>query len=101
MRNKTSLILLLLFVCLFVQKAHASVFASVQGVVHEPSHRPIASAHITFKATNSDFVLHATTGPDGSFLMEQAPIGVYTLTADATGFAPTSESVELASGTHS
>jgi hypothetical protein len=97
---KISILFLLLFPSLFVQSAYASVFASVQGVVHDPSHRPVAGARVTLKATNSEFVLHATTGQDGTFHIEQAPIGVYTLSAEAPGFAPTHVSVQLASGTN-
>ncbi len=100
MRGKIAILPLFVLLSLFSQNAHAGVFASVQGVVHDPTHRPVAGAQVTLKAANSGFALHATTGQDGSFLIEQAPIGVYTLTAVAEGFAPVSENVALSSATH-
>jgi hypothetical protein len=80
--------------------AFATVFAVVHGVVHDPQHKPVAGAMIALQATNSDFVLRATTSFDGEFELAQAPIGVYTLTVTAPGFATVTEPVSLASGTN-
>ena len=66
--------------------ALATVFATVHGVVHDPEHRPIAGAKIALHAADSDFVLHATTNGDGEFELPAAPIGVYRLTVEASGF---------------
>jgi len=80
--------------------AHATVFALVRGVVHDAEHRPIAGAQITLKAANSDFVLRTISGADGSFTLQQAPIGVYRITVSAPGFETLDESLTLASGTN-
>ena len=80
--------------------ALAVVFASVRGVVHDPQHRPIAGAAVTLQATNSDFVLHATTDSNGEFELEQAPLGIYRLTVAASGFAPAAQELTVASGTN-
>ena len=45
----------------FCLPAQATVFGSVHGVVHDPTHRPIAGATVILKAANSDFALQATT----------------------------------------
>jgi hypothetical protein len=78
----------------------ATVFASVRGVVHDPAHRPIAGARITLQAANSAFVLHAATNGDGEFALPEAPIGIYRLTVEASGFNTETETVSLASGTN-
>ena len=36
--------------------AQATVLMAVRGVVHDPSHRPIAGATVTLHAADSDFV---------------------------------------------
>jgi hypothetical protein len=80
--------------------ARASVMGTVHGVVHDSQHRPIAGATVTLSAANSDFVLRATTNTDGEFELPQATIGVYTLSISAPGFATSSETVTVASGTN-
>src|SRR5580698_281294 len=80
--------------------AFANVFATVHGVIHDPQHRPLAGASITLKASGSDFVLHATTDTEGAFELAQTPIGLYTLTVTAAGFATDTESLTVISGTN-
>ena len=80
--------------------AHATVFATVHGVVHDPQHRPIARAEVTLQAADSEFVLRATSNAEGEFELAQTPIGVYRLTVTATGFAGTTETVTVVSGTN-
>jgi len=80
--------------------AFATVFSTVHGVVHDPQHRPIKDAAVTLQASDSDFVLHATTGADGSFELPQAPIGVYRLTVSAPGFATVNQTLSVASSTN-
>jgi hypothetical protein len=80
--------------------ASATVFATLHGIVHDPQHRPIAGAKITLQAEGSDFVLHGKTNSDGEFEMPEAPLGVYTLTITANGFAEANQTLALASGTN-
>src|ERR1035437_10793427 len=80
--------------------ACATVFATVHGVVHDPGHRPVVGAEGTLQAADSDFVLHAATGADGSFEMTQAPIGGYKLTVAAPGFATVTRTLSVTSGTN-
>jgi hypothetical protein len=92
----------LLFIALLLASipALATVFATVHGIVHDPQHRPIAGAQITLQASDSDFVLHATTNPEGAFKLPQAPIGVYKLSISAPGFATVLQTLTVASGTN-
>jgi Carboxypeptidase regulatory-like domain/TonB dependent receptor len=80
--------------------AQATVFATVHGVVHDPQHRPVTGAHVTIQAASSAFTLAATTGSNGEFELDQAPIGVYRLEVAAPGFATVSEPLTVASGTN-
>jgi len=80
--------------------ARATVFAAVHGVVHDPQHRPIAGADVTFKAAGSAFTVTAKTNFEGNFELLQTPIGVYTLTIAAKGFATAEQSITVASGTN-
>jgi hypothetical protein len=79
--------------------AQATVFGSVRGIVHDPQHRPVQGAAVTFKATHSDFSLTATTNENGEFLFQAVPIGEYSVTAVAFGFTQSTEKVEVQSGT--
>ena len=79
--------------------ASAAVLATVHGIVHDPKHRPIASAEVTLKAADSDFVLHAKTNEEGDFDLAPAPIGVYRLLVEANGFRSEKQTVSLRSGT--
>ena len=81
-------------------QAHATVFATVHGVVHDEQHRPIAGAGVTLKAADSTFTLAAKTNSEGEFDLQQAPIGVFTLTIAAKGFATTEQQLAIASGTN-
>ena len=78
----------------------ASVFARLHGVVHDPQHRPIAEAKITLKAANSEFKVKATSNALGAFELPPAPIGLYTLTVEAPGFASFSSTVTLTAATN-
>ena len=78
--------------------ALATVFATVHGVVHDPEHRPVAGAQVTLQASDSAFLLNATTNSSGEFELAQAPIGVYRLKIVATGFSSIDQPITLASG---
>ena len=80
--------------------AHATVFATLHGVVHDPQHRPVAGAAVTLQASDSTFTLHANSDAQGEFTLPQIPLGVYTLTVSASGFATTKEPLTVASGTN-
>jgi hypothetical protein len=80
--------------------AHATVFATIRGVVHDPQHRPIDGAQITLRSSDSAFKLQAVTTSAGEFEIPQVPIGVYTLQVTASGFASSTQTLTVASGTN-
>ena len=92
-RSRVLLGLLLLFAPIL---AHATVFATIHGVVHDAQHRPIAGAQIKLKAADSTFTLNAVTSTIGEFELVQVPIGVYTLEVSAPGFASSAQTITIA-----
>src|ERR1700746_4053885 len=80
--------------------ARATVFATVHGVVHDPQHRPVAGAHVSLKAINSQFSLHSDTDTTGEFDLPETPLGVYQLEIASTGYETFSEPITVASGTN-
>ena len=99
MRSFRWCITALLVVALCVS-AHATVFATIHGVVHDPQHRPVAGAHILLNAINSQFSLHTETDGTGEFDLPEAPLGVYQLEVASTGFDTFAERITVASGTN-
>ncbi len=93
---------LFLFPLLFLfslKVVHATVFGELQGVVHDPQHRPIAGATVLLKSANSAFSQTATTDREGAFRFQSIPFGYYNITVSETGFASYTQLYSLASGT--
>ena len=99
-RTTFRILSLLCAVLILASPAHATVFASLHGVVHDPQHRPVADAAVTLQAGDSAFALHASTDAQGEFTLPQVPLGVYALTVSASGFAKASQPITVASGTN-
>lgn len=78
--------------------AQATVFGKVEGIVHDPHHRPIANAQITLHAAHSAFAQTASTNQDGAFSFVSIPLGDYTITIAAPGFDTVQQQLSVASG---
>ncbi len=78
--------------------AHATVFGSLRGVVHDPDHRPLAGAQVSIKASASDYSQVTSTGPDGNFEATSLPVGAYRVTITRDGFASAAEDAVVGSG---
>ena len=76
------------FVFVFGVVAHATIFGSVRGVVHDPQHRPIQGASVTLKAQNSDWKQSQSSDQNGEFDFTSLPIGSYTVTVTAGTSSP-------------
>ncbi len=94
--KRLSVVLALVALCL---PALANVFGHVQGVVHDPQHRPLPNAEVTLTGTTTDYTLKVTSDAEGVFQFAAVPLGGYTLTVAAKGFAPQSETFTLAANT--
>lgn len=77
--------------------ASAEIFGRVQGIVHDPQHRPVSGAVVTLRAARSQASQTAMTGPNGDFLFPAASLGDYTVTVSAAGFRPLAEDLSLTS----
>ena len=100
MRKQLFIHVLYLFLFLLpVQRAHATVYGQIQGIVHDPQHRPISGAKAVLKSNGSSSAQVLETDHDGAFRFQIVPFGDYTLTVSAQGFASLTQPVALASGT--
>jgi len=80
-------------------RAHATIFGSVEGIVHDPQHRPIAGATVQVKSTTSDVTLVATTNQEGFFRFAAVPVGDYIVTIRQPGFSRLEQHITVASNT--
>ena len=70
-----------------VPAAHATIFGSVRGIVHDPQHRPIAGADVKLQSATSDFSISAQTDQNGEFTFNPVAVGDYEITVNHPGFA--------------
>jgi TonB dependent receptor/Carboxypeptidase regulatory-like domain/TonB-dependent Receptor Plug Domain len=100
MPRKLSLMLFgpsLLLCLLAVPLAFASLMGQVQGIVHDPGHRPIPAAHVVLHAAHSALSFTAQTNPDGEFSIPAVPPGVYIITVSSKGFADLQQTLTVTS----
>jgi outer membrane receptor protein involved in Fe transport len=91
-------LLLLTIFGLWAGVVWATVFGNARGVVHDPQHRPLRGAHVTLQASNSAYKREMDTNADGSFEFLAVPLGIYTVTVEAQGFAPETQLLQVVSG---
>lgn len=75
----------------------AAVLGPLRGVVHDPSHRPIAGADVAIRAVASDYRQTLVTSAEGSFETSTLPVGAYTVTVSHAGFESAAQQVMVAS----
>jgi hypothetical protein len=83
----------------FAWPAHATVFGTVRGIVHDPQHRPVAEMTVVLKAKNSSYMQTAETDANGEFHFDAVPLGEYTVSASKEGLAAVEQTVTVLSGT--
>jgi hypothetical protein len=77
----------------------ATIFGTVQGVVHDPQHLPMRGATVTLKAQDSDWMQTQESRDDGGFEFTAVPVGNYTVTAALKGFQSVTQQVSVRSDT--
>src|SRR5580693_781520 len=77
---------------------HATIFGKIQGVVHDPQHRPIAAASVVLKSSTSAWSQTTQTDQDGGFSFSAVPIGDYVVTVSQSGFELSGQNVTVTSG---
>jgi hypothetical protein len=76
---------------------YGAVLGQVQGIVHDPSHRPIAGASIVLRAAHSDLSFTAATNSEGRFSIPAVPAGVYIATVSSPGFTALEQTITVSS----
>ena len=77
--------------------AHATIFGRVQGIVHDPQHRPVAGASVKLQAVTSDWSQTTQTDDNGEFLFTSVPVGDYKITVTQPKFNTAEQTVTVAS----
>jgi TonB dependent receptor/Carboxypeptidase regulatory-like domain len=97
MRRVACFLLVVLMGLLGAGCALASVFGQVEGVVHDPHHRPVSGAHITVRAGRSDLSFTVVSKADGTFRVPALPLGDYVVTISDAGFADLEQTITVSS----
>ncbi|MGA8026557.1 MAG: DUF2012 domain-containing protein, partial [Bryobacteraceae bacterium] len=91
-------IFLIFCACVFATCALGTIFSTVRGIVHDPSHRPIPDAQVRLKAKESEYTQTARTKDDGSFEFTSVPAGEYVIYIAHPGFEDEEQVLVLVSG---
>lgn len=75
----------------------AAIFGRVQGIVHDPQHRPVAGASVKLQATTSDLNQTTQTNDNGEFSFATVPVGDYKITVTQSNFATSEQTITVAS----
>lgn len=90
-----------LSLCLVILAAfsalYAAIFGRIQGIVHDPQHRPLSGATVTLKAVTSDFSQTTQTNDNGEFSFATVPVGDYKITVTQSKFESLEQNVTVES----
>jgi hypothetical protein len=81
---------LLLAVCAHSGQLRAQAVGSIVGTISDSSGAVIQQAKVTATRTETGIIQYALSGSAGNFAISNLAVGTYTLTAEASGFAPSS-----------
>ena len=76
---------------------HATIFGKIQGVVHDPQHRPVSGASVKLQAITSDWSQTTQTDDNGEFSFTSVPVGDYKISITAPSFQAAEQNVTVAS----
>ena len=77
---------------------HATIFGKIQGIVHDPQHRPVSGATVKLQAITSDWSQTTQTDDNGEFSFTAVPVGDYKITVSQSKFQTAEQPVTVASG---
>jgi hypothetical protein len=102
MRSTTFIIVLLILTALACTLALTAQMGAprIQGIVLDPSGRPLAGAVVEFRSASGARVSSKTAG-DGEFKIALPAWGVYAVKVEASGFAPVARKMMLSAATMS
>ncbi|MGA8599378.1 MAG: TonB-dependent receptor, partial [Bryobacteraceae bacterium] len=73
----------------------AAIFGRIQGIVHDPQHRPVAEASIKLQAITSDWSQSEQTNNNGEFSFTAVPVGDYKITITQPNFETAEQNVTV------
>ncbi len=91
LRNRFVLVLALLLVCIAPAVAQTYTEGSIAGTVFDPSGAVVPNAPVTIHNDGTNVDIHLASDGSGYYKAAQLPAATYTLTVNATGFAPFKE----------
>ena len=86
LRRTTFLTGLALFAILATNLPAQGIYATLTGVVSDPSQAVVAQAKVTLKDAQSGSQRDTVSNNEGYFTFASVPVGNYDLTVDAKGF---------------
>ena len=89
--------LLAVSLLLFAVHAIATIFGSVQGLIHDPQHRPVKGAQVTIHSISSEWRQTATSDDEGEFHFASVPVGEYMVMVQNSGFADQQQNIVITS----
>jgi carboxypeptidase family protein/TonB-dependent receptor-like protein len=95
--RKLQLFLSVIVSIFFVTTAYATIFGKIQGVVHDPQHRPVAAAAVKLQSVTSDWSQTTQTNDNGEFSFTSVPVGDYRITVTQSKFQTAEQTVTVAS----
>ena len=84
-----------LLFCVCAAELFATIFGQVEGVVHDPQHRPISGASVKLQAITSDWSQSAVTDDNGEFSFPAVPVGDYKITVTQSQFQTAEETITV------
>ena len=76
---------------------HATIFGKIQGIVHDPQHRPLSGATVKLQAVTSDWNKTTQTDDNGEFSFTAVPVGDYKITVTQAKFQTEEQTLTVVS----
>ncbi len=85
----------LVFCACLAGSLQATIFGRIQGIVHDPQHRPMAGASVKLQAITSDYSQTTQTNDNGEFSFTSVPVGDYKITVTQPNFDTAEQTVTV------
>lgn len=76
----------------------ATIFGKIQGIVHDPQHRPVSGATVLLQAVTSDWSQTSKSDDNGEFTFTAVPVGDYKITVTQAKFQTVEQTLTVTSG---
>jgi Carboxypeptidase regulatory-like domain/TonB dependent receptor/TonB-dependent Receptor Plug Domain len=76
---------------------YATIFGKIEGIVHDPQHRPVSGASVKLQSETSDWSQTAQTDDNGEFSFTTVPVGDYKITVTKAQFKTLEQTVTVES----